>query len=226
MPVAAAAKAPAASSTATAITAAAQGKTKRRLRVVLLAVLLLVLAGTVAGLWWLKHQGVEDEGEDAPAALRAAPVAGATQAGAAATPAAATPRIDPKSPPLFMALEPFTVNLADREAERYAQLGITLEISDSKVADQLKAYMPALRNNILMAIADKTAVQLMDREGKLKLASEIQRETARVLGYTPEAAAAAATESAQDADGGPRKKSKKLVEPPVRAVHFSNFIIQ
>ena len=31
--------------------------------------------------------------------------------------------------PAFVPLDPFTVNLADREAERYAQVGITLELA-------------------------------------------------------------------------------------------------
>jgi hypothetical protein len=53
---------------------------------------------------------------------------------------------------VFVPLDPFTVNLADRDAERYAQIGVTLEIEDAKVGDQIKAYMPAIRNNILMAM--------------------------------------------------------------------------
>jgi flagellar protein FliL len=205
-----------------------QGPRKKRLRVLLLALLLVVLAGTCAFLWVLKHQAQDDEGDDAPppsSATTATTAAAVAKPGAAAI-AAAAPRLDPKAPPTFVALDPFTVNLADRDTERYAQLGITLEIADSKVADQIKSYMPAIRNNILMAIADKTAVQLMDREGKLKLAAEIQRETARSIGYTAEAAAAAAAEAAQDSDNSARKKSKRMVEPPIRAVHFSNFIIQ
>ena len=52
-----------------------------------------------------------------------------------------------------MPLDPFTVNLADRDAERYAQVGMTLELADPKAADLLKAYMPAIRNNILLVLA-------------------------------------------------------------------------
>jgi flagellar protein FliL len=198
---------------------------KKRLRVLLLALLLVVLGGTCAFLWVLKHQARDDEGDDAPPPATAQNAAAVNKSGTVPA-AAAVHRLDPKAPPTFVALDSFTVNLADRDTERYAQLGITLEIADSKVADQIKSYMPAIRNNILMAIADKTAAQLMDREGKLKLAAEIQRETARSIGYTAEAAAAAAAEAAQDADTSARKKTKRLLEPPIRAVHFSNFIIQ
>jgi flagellar FliL protein len=48
---------------------------------------------------------------------------------------------------------------------------LTLEIDDPKTGDQLKTYMPAIRNNILMLLAHKTAGELLTREGKLKLAA-------------------------------------------------------
>jgi flagellar FliL protein len=99
----------------------------------------------------------------------------------------------------------FTVNLADREAERYAQVGVTLELSDLKTSDLLKAYMPAVRNDVLMLIAHKKASELQDRAGKVELAREIR------------AAAMKPLDDADDKDGD---------ESPVRAVHFSSFIIQ
>ena len=48
----------------------------------------------------------------------------------------------------------FTVNLADRDAERYAQLGVTLELDDTKTGDLVKAYMPAIRNKTVLHIMD------------------------------------------------------------------------
>ena len=87
---------------------------------------------------------------DLPAAEHAAPKAAAKH--------------DPKAVPAFVPLDPFTVNLADRDAERYAQIGITLEIEDAKLADQIKNYMPAIRNNILMVLSHKTAGELLERE--------------------------------------------------------------
>ena len=40
-------------------------------------------------------------------------------------------------PPVFVELDPFTVNLADKESERYAQIGLTLEIDDAKTGEDL-----------------------------------------------------------------------------------------
>ena len=137
------------------------------------------------------------------------------------------------------------MNLADRDAERFAQVGVTLELTDAKAGDLLKAYMPAIRNNILLVLGSKTAAQLIERDGKLLLAAEIRREALRPLGYEvklegvgPDAHAPAEEEvddAADTDDGKPKAKTKKKAKPkadaedeqiPIRAVHFSNFIIQ
>jgi flagellar FliL protein len=47
-------------------------------------------------------------------------------------------------PPTFVDLEPFTVNLAYKDMERYAQVGVTLEVDDAKFAEEMKAYMPSI----------------------------------------------------------------------------------
>ena len=127
--------------------------------------------------------------------------------------------------PTFVPLDPFTVNLADRDAERYAQVGITLEVDDTETGDQIKAYMPAIRNNILMVLAEKTAAQLMDREGKVKLAEQIQRETSRAHGLRGRGTG----RGRRGRREAPKKKKKKKAAAPVlpvTGVHFSNFIIQ
>jgi flagellar FliL protein len=180
------------STTATAVEAAPPPKAgKKKLLIVVAAVLLLVLVGGGTALFLLKQkakaeQEAEDDG-DAPAAHAAA-------------------KRDPKSVPVFLALESFTVNLADRDADRYAQIGISLELEDTKAGEQIKAFMPAIRNNILMVLSHKRAADLMDRAGKEKLAQEVLRETERAIGFEP--------------------GKKKAGSAPIRAVHFSNFIIQ
>jgi flagellar protein FliL len=104
--------------------------------------------------------------------------------------------------PVFLPLDPFVVNLTDREQDRYAQIGITLEIDDPKVGEKMKTFMPAIRNGILLVLAHKGSKELLDPKGKQLLAEEIMREAVRPLGF-------------DDDDSG-----------PVRAVHFSSFIIQ
>jgi flagellar FliL protein len=62
--------------------------------------------------------------------------------------------------------------------------------------------MPAIRNAILMILANKTSKELLYREGKELLAQEILREAVRPMGIevsTPEPVTPAPTESASAA---------------------------
>ncbi len=202
---------------ATADAAPAAKGGKKKLIIIIAAVLLLVLGGGGAAFMVLKKKPAEGE-EDAD---------GEPRAEAHAPAAKAKPKHDPKHPPVFVPLDPFTVNLADKEAERYAQIGVTLEIEDAKTGEELKVYMPAIRNNILMVLSHKTAAQLLTREGKEKLAQSILYASVRPLGFDIEEDEEEDPEVA--ADTPPKKKKKKKKVPanlPVTAVHFSNFIVQ
>lgn len=209
----------AAAAAAPADAPAAPAKSKKTLILIVAAVLVLALAGGGA-FFLLKKKPADAEGDE-----DAAETSEAAKPGKHSAPA----KHDPKAVPTFVPLEPFIVNLADKEAERYAQIGMTLEIADAKLGDQIKAYMPAIRHSVLMVLADKTAAQLIDREGKLKLAREVQRETSRVLGAeVDDEEPAHEGEGAAGKKDDPKKgkKKKKAVELPIRAVHFSSFIVQ
>lgn len=202
-------------SAAAAAEAPTPAKGKKKLILIIAVVAVVLAGGGGAAVFMIKKKAaVEAEAEDE---------------GNASDHAAAKAVIkhDPKAVPLFVPLDPFTVNLADREAERFAQIGITLEIDDAKTGDQIKNYMPAIRNNILLAIADRTAGELMGREGKTQLAEKIKREASRSLGFEVDDDAEAAEEAPAKADAKASKKKKKkaAVVLPIRAVHFSNFII-
>jgi len=190
--------------------AAPKGGGKKKLIIIIVAVLLLVLGGGGAALVMMKKKAAaaEEDAEDG---------------GGQAT-AEAVHKDEKRKPPVFVPLDPFTVNLADRDAERYAQIGVTLEIDDAKFGEELKVYMPAIRNNILMLLAHKTAGDLLTRDGKLKLQNEIRREAMQPLGIKMEIE----EEDPEAEDGAKKKKKKKKPAPlyPVKAVHFSNIIIQ
>ena len=201
-------------------------KGKKKLIIMIVAALLVLLGGGGGAAIYLKKK---------------AAAAAAEEAGDASTMAGEpkTAKRNPKHPPTFLPLDPFVVNLADKDVDRYAQIGITLELHDSKFGDELKLYMPAIRNGILMILAHKTSAELLERSGKEMLAAQVQREAARTMGIDvadPEAVteAAPAEKSAAKEDGEdeaekkPKKKAKKAAaEPnPIVHVHFSNFIIQ
>ncbi|HEX7440140.1 MAG TPA: flagellar basal body-associated FliL family protein [Caldimonas sp.] len=178
---------------------------------------LLLVAGAGAG-FWLKSRA-------AHAAVDAADEELASPEQVAKT--------DPAHPPTFLPLDAFVVNLADRDMDRYAQIGITLEVDSALFADQMKAYMPAIRNSILMILAHKTSRELLERAGKEQLADEIMRETVRPMGIDIPAPEAAAPKTAEVAPENPTAEVPVVKKPvrrgphnPVRHVHFSNFIIQ
>ena len=205
-------------SAAAAAEAPTPAKGKKKL-IIIIAIAAVVLAGGGGAAAFMMKKKATAEAE-----------AEGEGEGTAHAPAKAAAHHDPKAVPVFVPLDPFTVNLADREAERYAQIGITLEIDDAKTGDQIKNYMPAIRNNILMAIADRTAGDLMGREGKTKLAEKIKLETARSLGYAVDDDAEGDTADEAPAKAGSKSSKKKRKKAatvlPIKAVHFSNFIIQ
>ncbi len=89
-----------------------------------------------------------------------------------------------KVPPTFLPIENMVVNLADTGGERFAQIGITLELADAKTSDQVKQYLPSIRSAILMLVSQRTSQELLSRDGKEKLAVDIRREVSKPLGYT------------------------------------------
>jgi flagellar protein FliL len=197
---------------------AKKGK-KKLIIMIAVAVLVLAAAGGGAVLYFKKK-----------AAAAAAELAEAEDGDHAQ--ADAQPKVDLNHPPVFVPLEPFTVNLADKDSDRYAQVAVTLQVEDAKFAEKMKAFMPAIRNSILMVLAHKTSQELLERSGKQALAEEIMREAARPMGiYVTDAASAKpkVAESSKEGDEDKDKKAKPAAEPvvnPIQQVHFANFIIQ
>ena len=210
----------AAAPTADAAGAAPPKKGKKKLIIIAVAVLVLLLGGG-GGAFVLLKKKPPVEGEEGEAATSHAE-------------AAHSAKPDPKHPPTFLPLDPFVVNLADKEADRYAQVGITFEVEDAKFAEAMKAFMPAIRNTILLILSHKSSAELLDRAGKEQLAAEILRESARTMGIEVEEPVVAKKveddkAAADDAEPKPKKKKKPQApaEPnPIKHVHFSNFIVQ
>lgn len=190
-----------------AVAADAPKKGSKKLIIIIAAVVLLAVLGAGAMLM-MKGQHAEDE-----------------EGGEGEAKAAQSHAAKPGTPPVFVPIDTFTVNLIDKEQDRYLQVGLTMEVADAATGDKIKAYMPAIRNAILMILSRKSSEELLAAEGKAALATEVRVATARAMGYDIE------DEHADEAadDDTPRKKKKKkkrVDENPITAVHYSNFIIQ
>ncbi len=201
---------------------------KKLIIIIAAVVFLLVVVGGGATYFIMKKNAAAAE---AAAAEEGDEGAAEDGGGKDASKAAKHGKDEHAAPPAFVPLEPFVVNLADRDAERFAQIGITLQVDDPKLADQFKVYMPAIRNSVLMILSHKTSEELLTQEGKEKLAVEIRREAARAMGYEVEEAEVAEEPVDPDAEELPKKKKKKKKKKaalynPIVHVHYANFSIQ
>lgn len=201
-------------------TDAAPKKGKKKLVILIAAAVAVLGLGGGGTVFYLKKKAAAEE---------------EVEAEADAKPAKAAKR-DGKAKPAFIALDLFTVNLADRDADRYAQIQLSLELSDEKSAELIKNFMPVIRNNMLMVMSHKTSAELLEKDGKVKLARDLRRETAKALGLEPleedlpkppKKPKAETPASAEEEEAPPKKRRPRPEEmTPVIGVHFSNFIIQ
>lgn len=178
-------------------------KSKKMLIIVIALVLVLGIGGAAAFFILGKKKHADEEG-------------------GAAEPAHETTA---KTPPTFLPFENMVVNLADPGGDRFAQIGITVEVADAKTAEQIKLYLPSIRSSVLMLVSQRTSGELLVREGKEKLAKDILREVSRPLGFTvprdrPKRAASAEDEEEDD------RPARKPPKNPVQGILFSSFIIQ
>jgi len=139
----------------------AEGKKGGSKKIVILAAGLVLLLGLVGGGAWFFLHKKGDHGEVAAKAK-------------------------PHTPPVFVTLEPFVVNLAG-EASHYLQVGIDLRVADSKVGDAIKAHLPEIRNGVLLLLSSKQVDELGTLDGKNQLRKEIRAAVNAPLGIeTPD----------------------------------------
>lgn len=143
--------------------AAPPAKKKRSLLKILL-LLTLLLGGAGGGAWYFLQ-------DQRPAA--------AAKPGAAK---AATAKPASSKPPVFVTLEPFTVNLQHEDASpQYLQVGLALKVTDAAFVDAIKLYMPEIRNRVLLLLSGKRASEISTSEGKKTLSTELTREIVQPL---------------------------------------------
>lgn len=75
--------------------------------------------------------------------------------------------------PIFIALEPFTVNLQSEGRPRFLHIGVTLKVSDAKSQEQVTQYLPEARSRVLMLLSNRKPESLSTQEDKNQLSAEI-----------------------------------------------------
>jgi flagellar protein FliL len=81
-----------------------------------------------------------------------------------------------EQPPVFVALDTFTVNLHSEGDEQHLQTHLTLKVNDAAAAESVKLHMPEVRNRIVLLLSGKAASEILGVEGKKKLAAELAAE--------------------------------------------------
>lgn len=184
--------------------AAAEKPKSKKMLFIIIGVVVLALGGGAAAFFMLKKH--PEEGGEAAAKTAHAP--------------APRKAPDPKAPPTYLPLESMVVNLADAGGSRFAQLGITLKVEDSKTADNVKLFMPSVRNAVLLLVSQRSADELLAVEGKEKLSRAIIREVSLQLGYD------VGDDDEEDDGKSSKRKRRAPAYTPVQEVLFSSFIIQ
>lgn len=87
-----------------------------------------------------------------------------------------------QAPAALWPMEPFIVNLADNQGDRYLKAALELEVSDPACLAELNQIKPKLRDNILDLLTAKTYKDLTDIAGKQRLRDEIGMRLNSFLG--------------------------------------------
>lgn len=186
-------------------------KKGNRMLVIVIALLVVVILGGAAAFFMMGGSHAED-GEDGEEVV-------AEEDHEAAAKEAKKAKLKKKKkdaeakglPPVFVELDPFTVNLQPETAvDQYLQVKATLRVDEQPAADNLKAYMPEIRHRVLMLLSGKKASELATTEGREQLAEDIKHAVNAIVGEVP------------------RNRKGEPEEPigPVESVLFTSFIVQ
>ncbi|MDI1338837.1 flagellar basal body-associated protein FliL [Polaromonas sp.] len=85
-----------------------------------------------------------------------------------AAPVAAAP-----ADPIFIALEPMTVNLQPNGRNRFLHVAVTLKAPDVKSQALVTQYLPEVRSRLLSALSNRAGESLVTPEERAQLAADI-----------------------------------------------------
>jgi flagellar FliL protein len=75
--------------------------------------------------------------------------------------------------PIFVPLDPMTVNLQPNGRSRFLHVAVTLKMTDSKSNSQITQYMPEVRSRVLAVLSNRAADSLGTTEERVLLSDEI-----------------------------------------------------
>lgn len=172
---------------------ATQPKRKRTALYVLLAFLLLVVVAGLAAFVLIQNKRLAQFESYAFSSVGSPEAKGAKAEPDPYSPGAASRHV-------FVPLDTFTSNLAGPDADRFVQVGVSLEVKDEQHKSGVAAVMPVLRSEVLLLLSSRRVADLSTLEGKQQLSRDILDIARRYV--SPE------------------------LNRGIYAAHFSNFVIQ
>ena len=84
-----------------------------------------------------------------------------------------TPVVAAPTVPIFIALEPFTVNLQPGGRTRFLHVGVTLKVENTKEQALVVQYMPEVRSRMLTVLSNRQSDALVAAADKAQLAVDL-----------------------------------------------------
>ncbi|SDB99783.1 flagellar FliL protein [Variovorax sp. CF079] len=84
--------------------------------------------------------------------------------------------------PIFVTLEPLTVNVQSEGRGRFLHIGMALKVRDEQAKTQIVESMPELRSRLLLLLSNRQPESLLSTQDKARLAEEIRAELNKPLG--------------------------------------------
>ncbi len=126
-------------------------KSNKMLFIIGIPLLILLVAGTGAGVYFLSTGG----SRDVSAAVSGDGGGGARELG---------PLVD---------LGSLVVNIAHRDSTRFLKMGITLEVKNIKAGEDIRNRMPQIKDAVLLLAGNKTFDDIKDLQGKMQLKADL-----------------------------------------------------
>lgn len=127
---------------------------KKKLIFILIPVILLLIGGGAGAYFFLTHKKKESTKQMVVA---------------------------PKKLGVMYDLGSFLVNLADKNANTYAKVSITLELSNEKVKQEVVKRLPIIKDAVINLLSSKTYNEIRTPEGKEELRLELIKRINAIL---------------------------------------------
>jgi flagellar FliL protein len=132
--------------------APAPKKSKMKL-IIIIVVALVIVAGAAGGAFMFLHSSSNEPAGDGKKKEAKA---------------------EPAKAPVFVTLDPFTVNLQNESGtDQFLQVALTLQVPNAEQEEKIKNFMPQVRSRLLLLLSSKKASELTNVEGKKKLTEDI-----------------------------------------------------